>query len=144
MVNPGGAGRTRVTAQVAGAMGQLPIEHYLRLLKHHIGLVLGVWLLVTGATIVVAQLLPNVLNHIIVYASGLVGVAMIIAASLSFLGLGSSPPAPEWGFMLNSLRGSIYVVPYVAALPGLFIGLTSVAFNAASDALRESMDTRLS
>jgi len=90
------------------------------------------------------QLLPNVLNHIIVYASGLVGVAMIIAASLSFLGLGSPPPAPEWGFMLNSLRGSIYVVPYVAALPGLFICLTSIAFNTASDALRESMDTRLS
>ncbi|MGW5366298.1 ABC transporter permease [Actinopolymorpha pittospori] len=100
----------------------------------------------TGArrfTLVRTQLLPNVLNNIIVYASGLVGVAMIVAASLSFLGLGSQPPAPEWGSMLNSLRGAIYAAPAVVALPGLFIFLTSVAFNTASDALREAMDSRL-
>jgi len=90
------------------------------------------------------QLLPNVLNEIIVYSSGLVGVAMIIAASLSFLGLGSRPPTPEWGYMLESLQGDIYVVPAVVAIPGLFIFLTSVTFNTASDALREAMDTRLS
>ncbi|MFV0309941.1 MAG: ABC transporter permease [Desertimonas sp.] len=88
------------------------------------------------------QMLPNVLNQIIVYASGLVGVSMIIAASLSFLGLGSQPPAPEWGYMLNSMRGSIYVQPWVVVLPGLAIFITSVAFNMASDALRESMDAR--
>lgn len=89
------------------------------------------------------QILPNVLNDIIVYASGLVGVAMIIAASLSFLGLGSAPPAPEWGYMLNSLRGALYDTPLVAILPGFMIFLTSVAFNLASDALREAMDSRL-
>jgi peptide/nickel transport system permease protein len=89
------------------------------------------------------QILPNVLNDIIVYASGLVGVAMIIAASLSFLGLGSPPPAPEWGYMLNSLRGALYDTPLVAILPGFMIFLTSVAFNLASDALREAMDSRL-
>lgn len=94
-------------------------------------------------TLVRTQLLPNVLNHIIVYASGLVGVAMIIAASLSFLGLGSQPPTPEWGYMLNSLRGSIYVAAGVAVLPGVLIFVTSVAFNLASDALREAMDARL-
>jgi peptide/nickel transport system permease protein len=87
--------------------------------------------------------LPNVLNEIIVYSSGLVGVAMIIAASLSFLGLGSRPPTPEWGYMLESLQGEIYVVPAVVAIPGIFIFLTSVTFNTASDALREAMDTRL-
>lgn len=89
------------------------------------------------------QILPNVLNDIIVYASGLVGVAMIIAASLSFLGLGSPPPAPEWGYMLNSLRGSLNTTPLVTIVPGFFIFLTSVAFNMASDALREAMDSRL-
>jgi peptide/nickel transport system permease protein len=90
-----------------------------------------------------SQVLPNVLNDVIVYASGLVGVAMIIAASLSFLGLGSAPPAPEWGYMLNSLRGMVSVAPLVAIVPGFFIFLTSVAFNLASDALREAMDSRL-
>lgn len=93
--------------------------------------------------IVRSQILPNVLNDIIVYASGLVGVAMIIAASLSFLGLGSQPPAPEWGYMLNSLRGAIYSVPLVAIVPGIFIFIASVTFNMASDGLREAMDTRL-
>ena len=88
------------------------------------------------------QLLPNVLNQILVYSSGLVGVSMIIAASLSFLGLGSQPPAPEWGYMLNSMRGSIYAQPWVVVMPGLAIFITSVAFNMASDALRESMDAR--
>jgi peptide/nickel transport system permease protein len=94
-------------------------------------------------TLVRTQLLPNVLNHIVVYASGLVGVAMIIAASLSFLGLGSQPPTPEWGYMLNSLRGSIYVAAGVVVLPGVFIFVTSVAFNMASDALREAMDSKI-
>lgn len=94
-------------------------------------------------TIARTQILPNVLNDIIVYASGLVGVAMIIAASLSFLGLGSAPPAPEWGYMLNSLRGAITRTPLVTMVPGFFIFVTSVAFNLASDALREAMDSRL-
>ncbi len=101
----------------------------------------------TGASrirIARSQVLPNVLNDIIVYSSGLVGIAMITAASLSFLGLGSPPPAPEWGgYMLNSMRGALYVEPLVAMIPGIFIFLASVAFNMASDALREAMDSRL-
>lgn len=96
----------------------------------------------SGGKLLRTQLLPNVLNQIIVYSSGLVGVSMIIAAGLSFLGLGSQPPAPEWGYMLNSMRGSIYVQPWVVVMPGLAIFITSVAFNMASDALRESMDAR--
>jgi peptide/nickel transport system permease protein len=90
------------------------------------------------------QVLPNVLNQILVYSSGLVGVAMLIAAGLSFLGLGAQPPTPEWGYMLNSLRDTLYTAPVNTVLPGLMIFLTSVAFNTASDALRESMDMRLS
>lgn len=90
------------------------------------------------------QILPNVVNPVLAYASGLLGISMIIAASLSFLGLGSRPPAPEWGYMLQSLRGSIYVAPLVSALPGFFIFITSVAFNIVSDAFREAMDVRLS
>jgi peptide/nickel transport system permease protein len=89
------------------------------------------------------QLLPNVSNDIVVYASGLVGVAMVIAASLSFLGLATQPPTPEWGYMLEGLRGSIYIAPEVVVLPGIFIFVTSVAFNTFSDALREAMNTRL-
>jgi peptide/nickel transport system permease protein len=89
------------------------------------------------------QLLPNVMNDIVVYASGMVGIAMVIAASLSFLGLASQPPTPEWGYMLEGLRGSIYIAPLVVVLPGIFIFVTSVAFNTFSDALREAMNTQL-
>jgi peptide/nickel transport system permease protein len=95
-------------------------------------------------TLVRTQLLPNVVNDIVVYASGLFGVAMVIEASLSFLGLATQPPTPEWGYMLEGLRGSIYVAPLVVILPGIFIFVTSVAFNTVSDALREAMNTRLS
>lgn len=92
--------------------------------------------------IVFTQLLPNIFNPIFVYASGLVGLSMIIASSLSFLGLGSRPPTPEWGYMLNSLRATIYVNPWVVALPGLLIFITSIAFNTLSDAIRDAMDIK--
>lgn len=99
----------------------------------------------TGAstpTIIRTQILANIFSPIFVYASGLVGLSIVIAASLSFLGLGVSPPAPEWGFMLNALRGTIYVNPWVAALPGLFIFLTSISFNMLADSIRDSLDVK--
>ncbi len=99
----------------------------------------------TGASmpkILVTQVLANIFSPIFVYASGLVGLSIVIAASLSFLGLGVKPPAPEWGYMLNSLRGTIYVNPWVAALPGLFIFVTSTAFNVLADAIRDALDVK--
>jgi hypothetical protein len=66
-----------------------------------------------------------------------------ITSGLSFLGLGVSPPNAEWGLMLNTLRGSIYVNPLVAALPGVMIFMTSMSFNLLSDGLRDAMDVRL-
>ena len=94
------------------------------------------------ATIVVVHVLPNVLGHIFVYATSLVGVSMILAAGLSFLGLGSKPPEAEWGLMLNTLRMSIYSMPQIAILPGICIFLTSACFNMVSDGLRAAMDIR--
>ena len=92
--------------------------------------------------IIVHQLLANIFSTVFVYASSLVGLSILIAAGLSFLGLGARPPAPEWGYMLNSLRGSIYVQPWVAALPGLFIFAAAMSFNLLSDALNEALDIR--
>jgi peptide/nickel transport system permease protein len=94
------------------------------------------------ASIILTELLPNIFNPIFVYAAGLVGLSMIIASSLSFLGLGSRPPTPEWGYMLNSLRPTIYVNPWVVALPGVMIFITSIAFNTLSDAIRDAMDIK--
>jgi peptide/nickel transport system permease protein len=78
-----------------------------------------------------------------VYATSLISVSIILSAGLSFLGLGVTPPQAEWGLMLNSLRQAIYVQPYVAALPGLMIFLTSMCFNLMSDGVRSAMDVRL-
>ena len=62
-------------------------------------------------TIMRVHMLGNVLGPIFVYATGLISVSMILAAGLSFLGLGTKPPEPEWGLMLNTLRTAIYVNP---------------------------------
>ncbi|HEY4893186.1 MAG TPA: ABC transporter permease, partial [Reyranella sp.] len=68
-------------------------------------------------SIVRVHVLGNVLGPILVYATSLISVAIILAAGLSFLGLGVKPPEPEWGLMLNTLRQAIYVNPVLAALP---------------------------
>ena len=89
------------------------------------------------------HVLANVLGPILVYATSLISLSIILSAGLSFLGLGVTPPRAEWGLMLNSLRQAIYVQPYVAALPGVMIFVTSMCFNLMSDGFRSAMDVRL-
>ena len=93
-------------------------------------------------TIVRVHVLGNVLGPIFVYATSLIAVSMILASGLSFLGLGVKPPEPEWGLMLNTLRTAIYVQPWIAALPGVMIFITSISFNLLSDGLRAAMDNK--
>jgi peptide/nickel transport system permease protein len=89
------------------------------------------------------HVLNNVLGPILVFATSLISISMILAAGLSFLGLGVTPPHPEWGLMLNNLRPALWVAPLTAALPGVMIFLTSMSFNLVSDGLRQAMDVRL-
>jgi len=93
-------------------------------------------------TIVRVHVLGNVLGPIFVYSTSLIAVCMILASGLSFLGLGVKPPEPEWGLMLNTLRTAIYVQPWIAALPGVMIFFTSIAFNLLSDGLRSAMEIK--
>ena len=94
-------------------------------------------------TIIRYHVLGNVLGPVFIYASSLVSVSILLASGLSFLGLGVRPPVPDWGLMLSTLRQSIYVVPYVCALPGVAIFVTSICFNLVSDGLRAAMDVRM-
>jgi peptide/nickel transport system permease protein len=96
----------------------------------------------SALTIVRVHVLGNVLGPILVYATSLISVAIILAAGLSFLGLGVKPPEPEWGLMLNTLRQAIYVNPVLAALPGVMIFITSICFNMMSDGLRAARDVK--
>ncbi|RYB05196.1 ABC transporter permease [Lichenibacterium ramalinae] len=99
----------------------------------------------TGAStlsILFTHVIINVMSPVVVYASTLVSVSIILASGLSFLGLGVSPPTADWGLMLSTLRQSIYVQPWVSAIPGIAILVTSIAFNLVSDGLRQAMDVR--
>jgi peptide/nickel transport system permease protein len=99
----------------------------------------------TGAStvsILFHHILVNAVSPVLVYASTLVSASILLASGLSFLGLGVSPPTPDWGLMLSTLRQAIYVQPVVCAMPGVAILITSVAFNLVSDGLRQAMDVK--
>jgi peptide/nickel transport system permease protein len=99
----------------------------------------------TGAyahQILISHILKNVIGPILVFASSLISISIVIAAGLSFLGLGIAPPQAEWGLMLSTLRPSIYVAPLNAVLPGVMIFITSMCFNLMSDGFRNAMDVK--
>ncbi|HPH12487.1 MAG TPA: ABC transporter permease [Burkholderiaceae bacterium] len=93
-------------------------------------------------TIMRAHVLSNVIGPVLVYATSLLSVSIIMAAGLSFIGLGAKPPTAEWGLMLNSLRNAIYSQPLLAALPGVLIFAVSLGFNLLADGLRTAMDVK--
>ena len=102
--------------------------------------------LAIGATdrrIAVTHILPNTLAPVIVQASLLFGIAIIIEAALSFLGLGTLPPDPSWGIMLASAQRFLRDNPLLAIVPGTAISLTVLAFNLIGDVLRDLLDPRL-
>ncbi|WP_371483269.1 ABC transporter permease [Kitasatospora sp. NBC_00315] len=97
---------------------------------------------VSGAdrlSLVLGQILPVVAPVVLVYCSSLVGLAIVYAAGLSFLGLGVGPPTAEWGSMLDELRPSLLTHPWVAALPAITVLAVSVVFNTLGEALRHRL-----
>ena len=95
-----------------------------------------------NAVIMRVHVLSNVIGPVLVYATSLLSVSIIMAAGLSFIGLGAKPPTPEWGLMLNTLRNAIYTQPLLAALPGVLIFLVSLGFNLLADGLRSAMEVK--
>ena len=90
------------------------------------------------------HILPNILGPLLVQATLLIGVAILWAASLGFLGLGVQPPTSEWGNMLSNARNYIRFAPHVGIFPGLVIMITVLAFNMVGDGVRAAIDVRLS
>jgi peptide/nickel transport system permease protein len=94
--------------------------------------------------IVLTHILPNVTAPILVIGSIWLGNAILIEASLSFLGLGTQPPIPSWGLMLSSTgRAFMEQAPWLAIFPGLAISLAVFGFNLFGDTLRDAWDPKL-
>jgi peptide/nickel transport system permease protein len=93
--------------------------------------------------IILKHILPNVTAPIIVQATMSISIAILTAASLSFLGLGIAPPTPEWGSMLSAGRSYIRDAWYVVTFPGIAIMAAVFGFNLLGDGLRDALDPRL-
>jgi peptide/nickel transport system permease protein len=96
-----------------------------------------------NVSIMVRHILPNVLAPLVVVATLGVATAIIVGASLSFLGLGAQPPTPEWGAMLNDGRGFIRTAWWLTVFPGLAIMVTTLSINLIGDGLRDVLDPRM-
>ncbi len=97
----------------------------------------------SNARIIATHIFPNILAPIIVQATLGIGTAILLCASLSFLGLGVQPPIPEWGSMLSSARNFMRDYSYMVIAPGVAIMLTVLALNLFGDGLRDALDPKL-
>jgi ABC-type dipeptide/oligopeptide/nickel transport system permease subunit len=97
----------------------------------------------SSLSISLRQILPNIISPLIVTATVRLGYVILIVAALSFLGLGTPPPTPDWGSDLSVARGYMETAPLIAAFPGLAICYTVLAFNLFGDGLRDMLDPRL-
>ncbi len=87
--------------------------------------------------IIVCEVLPNLMNQIIVIASLEMAVAILVEAALSFLGLGIQPPTPSWGLLVSEGRSFMFFKPYLVTIPGLAIFILVISINMMGDGIRD-------
>ena len=87
-------------------------------------------------------ILPNVLSPLIVQVTVAAATAILLEAALSFLGLGTRPPEPSWGSMLNDSRAYLREAPWFGLWPGIALTILLVGLNYLSDSLRDALDPR--
>ena len=97
----------------------------------------------SNARMIFTHIIPNAVSQIIVNITLNLGTAILTASSLSFLGLGVTPPNPEWGAMLSTAREVIRSYPLAAVIPGIAITLVVLSFSVVGDGLRDALDPRL-
>ena len=93
--------------------------------------------------VVFRHIIPNLLGKVIVQASVTFALAVVVEASLSYLGLGMQPPAPSWGLMLKDARNYLVQAPWLALYPGLILAFTVLCFNVIGDTLAERLNPRI-
>ncbi len=94
----------------------------------------------SGFGIVFRHMMPNIVAPIMVFGTLAVAGAILSSAALNFLGLGASPPTPDWGLMLSESRDYMRRAWWLATMPGLTIVVTVIAINLVGDALRDVLD----
>jgi peptide/nickel transport system permease protein len=143
------AGAGMVTSIVAIGIFQIPI--FLRITR---GSANAIWvrefILAARAAgkgrlrITLEHVLPNILSILIVQATIQFALAILAEAALSYLGLGTQPPQPSWGRMLNDAQSLLFQSPWLAVYPGLAIATAVLGLNLLGDGLRDLFDPRLS
>ena len=98
---------------------------------------------ISNMRIIFTQVLPNGLSPIIVTVTASLGITIIVASSLSFLGFGVPVPHPEWGALIASGREYTRTAPWITTFPGIFIMMTVLAFNLLGDGVRDALDPKL-
>lgn len=93
--------------------------------------------------LILKHMLPNCVGPIIVQATFSVAAGILTIASLSYVGLGITPPTPEWGSMLSAGKQFLQTYPHMLIFPGLMIAITVLALNLFGDGLRDALDPRL-
>lgn len=97
----------------------------------------------SNSRIILRHMVPNVMAPFLIMLTAFVGQAILLEASLSFLGLGVQEPVPAWGLMLKNAQEYIRSEPWIAIWPGIAITLGVFGFNLFGDALRDALDPRL-
>ena len=87
--------------------------------------------------IVFTEILPNIIGPIVVTSSLDIGTSLMEMAALSFLGLGATPPTPEWGSMISESRSLLHLTPWITLSPGIAIFITVSIFNIFGESLRD-------
>ena len=95
------------------------------------------------AGILFRYFLPNTVSKILIMMSMDIGSIILYCASLSFLGLGTQPPSPAWGTMINEGRDYIRNAPWISIAPGIAVAVTALSFNMIGDGLRDALDPRM-
>ncbi len=98
---------------------------------------------ISNARLLFRHILPNTVSTVIVYATLNVAGAIITEATLSFLGLGISPPTPSWGNILRAGKDCLTTAPHIATMSGLFIFVTVLGFNLFGDGIRDVLDPKM-
>ncbi len=93
--------------------------------------------------IILKHILPNAVGPIIVQTTASIASMILLAAGMSFIGMGVQPPTPEWGAMISEAREFLRQCPYLVIFPGVAIVLTALSFNLIGDGLRDALDPRL-